>query len=236
MSVSTPIRATQRRRTMRWIRLLCVVTVAVSLFLIGLRVILSPDFFSMPGSIGYLLEPIILLLAYAAIGIALTARAPAQMPLYIGTVTGVLAGVLWIVNHTIEMFVSLPSQATLLISGPFFLGAFLLWGAAGFLAARKSRSFGDGLIAALWSAMLTVLLTDAYGFLLMHVALPHLARIEVSDPDFLRSHWDNVSLFAIANTLDAGFLHLLEAPFIAAVFGAIGSLFGRLSTPGQRPL
>jgi hypothetical protein len=234
MSVSAPIRPTQRRSTVRWIRLLCVATVAMSLFLIGLRVILSPGFFVMPGSIGYLLEPIILLLAYAAVGIALTARAPAQMPLSIGTVIGILAGVLWIINHTIEMFISLPSQAAPLISGPFFLGAFLLWGAAGFLAARTSRSFGYGLIAALWSAMLTVLLTDAYGFLLMHVALPHLAQIEASDPDFLRSHWDNVTLFAIANTLDAGFSHLLEAPFIAAIFGAIGSLIGRLSAPEQR--
>ena len=73
----------------------------------------------------------------------------------------------------------------------------------------------------------------AFGLLLMNIALPHLASQEITDPDFVRSHWNNVTLLAIANTLDAGSSHLLEAPIIALVFGLIGSGLGRLTTRRQ---
>jgi hypothetical protein len=49
-----------------------------------------------------------------------------------------------------------------------------------------------------------------------------LAHGEISDPDYLRSGWTDVRAFAIANTFDAGFTHLVEAPVIAAVLGALG--------------
>jgi hypothetical protein len=62
-------------------------------------------------------------------------------------------------------------------------------------------------------------------------ALPTLAHGEIGDPDYVRSGWTDVRAFAIANTFDAGFTHLVEAPVIAATLGALGSGLGRLMAP-----
>jgi hypothetical protein len=217
----------------RWLRLAFLVAIAVNFFLMALRLVISPAFFAMPGSVGYVVEPAVLLVAYAAGGLVLLDKRSRAIrsAVSIATRIGVMTGVLWIIDLAVETFATLPSLPAALISGAFFLTAFLLWGLAAFRAARQTRIFGLGLVAAVWSAMLTVLVTVAFGFLLMNVALPHLASQEVSDPDFLRSHWNDVTLFAIANTLGAGFSHLLEAPIIAFVFGIVGSGFGRVIVP-----
>jgi hypothetical protein len=232
-SSTSAARETHQQNTRRWLRLAFVITIIVNWCLIGLRLLLSPAFFSQPNDLGYILEPVLSLAVYAAVGLAFLLSLPAagQSALTIGTRVGLLTGVLWVINHAKETFATLPSLPATLISISAFLGAFVLWGVAGFLAARQTCSLRYGLIAALWSAMLTVLLTITFGFLLLLVALPQLAFLEHNDPDFLRSHWNNVTLFAIANTLDAGFSHLLEAPIIAVVFGIVGSLFGRLIAP-----
>jgi hypothetical protein len=152
-----------------------------------------------------------------------------QSAVRIGSRIGIMTGVLWTIDLAIETFATLSPSLAAFVSLAFFVTAFLLWGLAGFLTVCETHSLGYGLVAAVWSAMLTVLMTVAFGFLLMNVALPHLASQELTDPDFLSSHWNNVTLFAIANTLDAGFSHLLEAPIIALVFGLVGSGLGRLT-------
>jgi hypothetical protein len=229
-SPSSGVGTTHQQNTPRWLQLAFVATIVVNICLIGFRLLLSPQFFSQSGSLGYVLELVVSLAVYAVVGCAFLRLLliVGHSALTIGTRVGVLTGVLWVINHAIETFVTQPSH---LISLSAFLGAFALWGVAGFLVAHQTRSIRYGFVAALWSAMLTVLLTITFGLLLMLVALPQLAFLEHNDPDFLRSQWNNVTLFAIANTLDAGFSHLVEAPFIAAVFGLIGSFLGRLMAP-----
>jgi hypothetical protein len=217
--------------SLRWLRLAFLLTVGINFCLIGLRLVMTPTFFSMPGSLGYVVLPAVLLVVYGAAGMVLLAKPveASRSSVRIGSRIGILTGVLWIIDLAVETFATLPPSLAALVSLAFFVTAFLLWGLAGFLTACETHSLSYGLVAAAWSAMLTVLMTVAFGFLLMNVALPHLASQELTDADFLRSHWNDVTLFAIANTLDAGFSHLLEAPIIALVFGIIGSGLGRLT-------
>jgi hypothetical protein len=220
---------------LRRLRTLFLLGIGLDLGLIGLQVAVYPALLAQPGSLGYIAEPIVVLLAYGAIVVGATSRvAPADQParlatLSLGTTFGLLTGGLWIVNHTLETFVDLSSLG-ILTTAPLLLGAFLLWGLAGFLRARQARSLPSGLLAAVWSAMLCVLLTITYGFAILYLALPRLQSLETNDPDFARSHWSDLHAFTLANTFDAAFSHLLGALVISLVFGAIGSLMGLLIT------
>lgn len=93
----------------------------------------------------------------------------------------------------------------------------------GFHTAQRTGVVSSGMLAAVWSAMLCVLLTIACGLLLTFTSLSHLEQQLVADPDFLRSHWRDLRAFAIANTFDDTFSHLLGGPLVATIVGAVGS-------------
>jgi len=142
-------------------------------------------------------------------------------------VVGLLTGALWLVNLTLETFTGLGGRLGLLATAPFLLGAFALWGVGGAVGAWRTGSLRLGILAAVLAALLCVLGTVTYGFLLLYAALPQLERNLVADPDFLRSGWGDLRAFAIANTLDAGFSYLLLAPLIAALVGGGGGALAR---------
>jgi hypothetical protein len=75
--------------------------------------------------------------------------------------------------------------------------------------------------------MITILVTVTLGLVVVQTSLPQLARNEVNDPDYLRSHWTDVRAFAIANTFDNSFSHLLLAPLVAGAVETAGSIAGR---------
>ena len=212
---------------LRWIFL---AGLALNLVLIGLRVALYTPLFAQPGSVIYVAEPIALLLLYAVIAWWTTVHPSAarRTALGIGVTFGLLSGALWVVNLAIETFTDLSGRIGPLATGPFLLGGFALWGVAGFRAARRTGSLPHGLLAAVWSAMICVLLTITFGFLLTYTSLPRLERDLAADPDFLRSHWSDLHAFAIANSFDAGFSHLLGALIVSAIVGSLGAFVGML--------
>jgi len=188
-----------------------------------------PPLLAQPNGARYLLEPLILLPVYAAFGVWLgkLRATPHRIALRAGAVLGLLTGALWLINLTIETFTDLARRVGLLATAPFLLGGFALWGVAGVVAAWRTQSARLGLLAALISATLCVLLTVTYGFLLPYVASPLLEQALAGDPDYLRSGWTDLRAFAIANTYDAGFSHLLVAPLVAALVGGVGGVLAR---------
>src|SRR5215469_7710289 len=136
--------------SLRWLRLAFLLTVGINFCLIGLRLVMSPTFFSMPGSQGHVMLPAALLAVYGAAGMVLLAkRAEAsRSAVRIGSRIGILTGVLWIINLAIETFATLPPSLSAFVSLAFFVAAFLLWGLAGFLTAREIHFLGYGLVAA----------------------------------------------------------------------------------------
>ncbi len=204
-------------------------SVALNLALIVARVLLYTSLLAQPNAQLFVLEPVVLLLIYAAIAFAMTAKRDERWHTIrrVGTIIGLITGMMWIVNLSLETF---SRFSGILVTAPFLLGAFVLWGVAGGIGAWRTGAVFPGIAAAIMAAMICVLITVTYGFLLTYTSLPRLERDLTNSPDFLRSGWDDLRAFAIANTFDSGFSHLLGALCVGAVFGAIGSGVGLLLT------
>jgi hypothetical protein len=210
--------------------------IVLNLLMVGTRVLRYQPFFGQPGGRFFLLEPVALLCIYAAMVLALTTRVSPErvVALHVGTILGLITGALWVINLYGETFTNLNGSLGILSTAPFLLGGFGLWGVAGFLGTRRTGVIGLGILAAVWCAMLCVLLTVAFGFLLLYISLPQLEHNLLNDPGWLHSGWGDLRAFALANTFFAGFTHLLAALLIGAIVGAIGGGCGMLSMRGAR--
>ncbi len=208
--------------------------ILLDLALIGGRALLYTPFLAQRNSLTYVVEPVAPLLVYAGVVFAVTTGPGPRrrVALRTGVLVGVVTGALWIVNLTLETFANLPSGAGFLASAPFLLGAFALWGAAGGRSAWQTGSLRLGALAALWAALICVLMTITVGFVLAYTSLPRLAQALATDPDYLRSGWRDLRAFAIANQFDAAASHLLIAPVVAVIVGLVGGL---ISTGWARP-
>lgn len=222
--------ATSPRQTAWRLRWIFLAALAFDLALIAVRVALYTPLLTQPGGTIYVLEPVVLLVAYAAISWWLTAHPTEKrsIALSVGFTFGMISGALWLINLTIENFTNLSGRIGILATAPFLLGGFALWGVAAFRAAPPTRSIPHGLLAAVWSAMICVLMTVTFGFLLTYTSLPLLERGLSADPDFLRSRWHDLHAFAIANSFDAAFSHLLGALIVSVIVGSLGALAATL--------
>ena len=231
-AVTRAVSAERSSRLARPLRVWLLVLLGVDLDLIALRAFTYPAFFAMPGAISYLIPLLAALAVYAAAVAALpllAGRAPwAATALRAGTVAGLVGGALDLASITLESVLALPQPVVTVTTLVAMLGLFLAFGAAGFAGSRGAGAFWPGVGAAVWSAVVAILLAITFGFLLANVALPKLAHDEQGDPDYRRSGWTDPRAFAIANTFDAGFTHLLEGPIIAVVLGSAGSGLGQI--------
>lgn len=202
------------------------VAILLDLVLIGGRALLYTPFFAQRDSLMYLVQPIAALLVYGGLVIAFTTGPSAQRAsaLRTGALVGMLTGGLWVVNLTLETFANFSGSVSLLASAPFLLGGFALWGIAGGITARRTGSLRLGVLAAVWAALICVVITVTFGFVLAYTSLPRLEANLVTDPDYLRSGWRDLRAFAIANQFGAAASHLIDAPIIAAIVGLLGGL------------
>jgi len=103
-------------------------------------------------------------------------------------------------------------------------GLFLSWGFAGSRAKRTTGEFRSGILAAILSAAICMLLAVTFGCVFELLLHPPDSSSVATWTEFQRSGWTDPRAFAIANTLDAGFTHLIEAPFVAILTGIVGSV------------
>jgi hypothetical protein len=222
----------------RTLRVWLLALIACDVALIAARLATYPAFFSMPGALGYLIEPLAPLIVYAAIIAALPAVAAhipqASVALRIGFIVGLIGGSVEVVSTALESLFALPQQVVSVVTLTAMLSLFLLFAIAGYLIARRAGAFWPGWLGVVWSAMCAILIVITFGLLIALTSLPKLAHDMTGDPDYARSGWTDTRAFAIANTFDAGFTHLVEAPVIAAVLGAIGSGAARLTRRRER--
>jgi hypothetical protein len=113
------------------------------------------------------------------------------------------------------------------ISICFMLVPFLMWGAAAFSAAESATWWQEGLLAAIESAGICMLLAVASGFVVELVFIPPGPQVVATWREYDRSGWSNARLFAIANTFESGTMHLLLAPFVACFFGCLALITKR---------
>jgi hypothetical protein len=186
-----------------------------------------------PGGPRYLVAPLFALAVYAAAVLYLTSRRESWAPtaLAVGALAGAVTAVMWVLSLTVETFAGLSGWANVAATAPLLLGGFALWGVTGAIAFRRCRTASAAIRAAVAAAMMCVTVTVAFGFALAFVAAGRLERNINGSPEYLASHWRDLHAFAIANTLDAAFSHLLLAPIIAALAGAVGALIAKYDLP-----
>ncbi len=209
----------------RWLLLTIII---LDLALIALRVLLYTPLLAQSGALVFVFEPVALLLIYASIVLAITSNRGHDRiaALKLGAKIGLITGIMWVVNLALETFADLLGSLSILSTAPFLLGAFVLWSIAGGRIAWQSGALGMGILASIWSAMICVLIAIAFGFVLTYTSLPRLEQILAKDADFLRSHWSDMRAFAIANSFDSAFSHLMGALLVGGIVGTVGSLVG----------
>ena len=206
----------------------------LSLAMMGIRVSSYPSMLRLPGGTAHVVEVAGLLLLYGAVLIWGARSMPPKLLLR-GTTIGLIAALVQVVHLVCERFVTFSDRWNGAISISFMLATFLLWGVTGFVAARSGQPTSTSIWLAVWSALVTMTVAVTAGFALEFFLAPWPPESMLSWGEFKRSGWTDIHAFAIANTLDAAFSHLLIGPLVAAVFGTGGSLLGRASGDVPKP-
>jgi hypothetical protein len=216
------------KRDDRLIRFALVLATILSLAMMGIRVSSYPSMLRLPGTTALVMEVVGLLLLYGAVLLWGAGSTPPKLLLR-GTTIGLIAGSVQIIHLLLERFVSFSGRWNGVVTLAFMMTTFLLWGVTGFIGARSGQVTTTSIWLAVWSAVLTMTLAVATGFALDFFLSPTPPDSMLSWPEFQRSGWTDVRAFAIANTLDSAFSHLLIGPAVAAIVGTVGSLLGRTS-------
>ena len=168
-----------------------------------------------------------MLLTYAAVAVVLIplCKGPRAAVCRYGLVFGLITGAAEVLNVVLETWQ--PQLASGAFSIAFMLVIFSIWGVAAAFIKREIGSVRVGIACAVTSAALCMLIAVAAGFVIELLIVPPNTSVVAAWPEFKRSGWTDVRAFAAANTLDSGFSHLLIAPFVATVFGFVGSVLVR---------
>jgi hypothetical protein len=204
--------------------------IVANLAMIAVAVAQYPPFFYQPGARIFVLESTSILIAYAVAAVWVGRRQGASWDaiLRVATLFGILGGIAEVLNIALENCI--PAIHTPALPIPFMLGIFTSWGVAGFRVARSLNSVRAGVLTAVSSAAICMLLAVAAGFVIeFFAAKPGPAYISTW-AEFKRSGWTDARAFGLANTLDSAFTHLLVAPGVALVFGAVASFLAQLSS------
>ena len=208
-----------------------------SILMIALAVTHYPAFASQPGAPTFVIEPVLTLLVYAVVLVYLTRR---NSPLWntilpTAILFGLLAASIEVVNLGIENGIpfSLPGPIPQIT---FMLTVFMLWGIAGARTAHVLHSIRAGIYSAILSAAICMLIAVTAGFLLQLFFVPPDPAYVAIWAEFKRSGWTDPRAFGLADTLDSGFTHLLLAPIVATVFGAIASFLSQRFHSKPAPL
>jgi hypothetical protein len=182
---------------------------------------------------------VLVLGVYAALGWrlppALQRRSPAV--LRAGSIGGFLAGGVFLVEMALE-YILLPADNSSYGLVEYGLVLALCF-AAGLGAARQRGSWLDGLLAALWCAVIAslIFLLGLYIFFYLFNGTPRQMQVlaaEGSLEDFARSGMIDLNTFLMGDMLGAGCYHSLLLPLAGSILGAAGALIGKLLAPRPR--
>jgi len=206
------------------------VLIATSIGMAVAAVERSPTFLAQPSARTFLLEPVLALVAYACgIVVVVMKRGIAwDVELRNAAVFGSIAGLIETINIAIENGIPVVVRSPVLqIAG--MLALFTIWGIAGAWTARQLGTIRSGMVAAVLAAGVCMVIGVTAGFAIGLFVAPPQPGYVATWAEFKRSGWSEAGAFAIANTFDSGFTHLLIAPVVAIVIGSFGAWIGRLT-------
>lgn len=203
-----------------------VVMIAASIGMAVAAVEHSPGWFDHPGAAPYFEEAVYALVVYASVIVIVVVKRGEEwdQELKNAAIFGVIAAGVDTVNSVVDHIHSAAAFAPA-VNFTALLVMFSLWGLAGARTSRDHGHFRPGVMTALMSAGVTMLIAVVSGFALELFIAP------TSDAStwaaFRRSGWTDARAFAIASTFHSGFTNLWLGPAIALVVGSIGAWIGK---------
>jgi hypothetical protein len=191
-----------------------------------------PQVWGQRGFVRFALEPVCALACYGVALVILGRRRGAnwETARRVALRFGVGAGILEILDIVLENFA--PALHGAAVAVGFMLVVFLLWGVAAWDAGRGTGSLPMGVATAAMAAGICMLIGVGAGFTVELFLAPPDAGIVARWAEFQRSGWTDARVFAVANTLESGFTHLVVGPVAALLLGTGGAAIARA---GARP-
>ena len=213
-----------------------VVMIAASIAMAIAAVERSPGWVSHPGAATILRAVWLALAIYAGAIVVVVANRGQEWDeeLRNAALFGSIAGLVDVINMALEQagfgqaFLAALSLASMLI-------VFLLWGWAGARTARDLHHFRPGVVAAVMSAGVCMVIAVTAGFATELFIAPPRPDMISTWAEFRRSGWLDTQAFGIANTLYSGFTHLWMGPVIALFVGSIGAWLGNRQSAPRKP-
>jgi hypothetical protein len=214
---------------LRIVRITLLLVVAVDVVVVALTVALDRSFTLMPGAVRSTIGVTGALAGYAALiaWLAQSGREQAmRRALAASTWPGTVGGVLLAFHLALENFGTRAGEDGRVTLA--FMGAtFLVWGIAGYRAARSTGRAGLGALCGGWAGVVSASVSVTCGWLLMLAGIPSAAYV-ATWAEFALSGSSDPRAFAIANALDSGASQMLEAIVIGVICGSLGAAAARL--------
>lgn len=204
------------------LRLILLFANAATAALIGVRVAQYPLYLSFSGASLLLWEAGGMLALYFALTFVLTRDLAADgRRLALVTRFGMAAACIQVLHVIVERFVTFPGRWNGVATLCFMLATFVCWATVAFGVRRSGQTVWCSLRSAIWAAMITMGLAVCFGVLFELYIAPLPPEQMRFWPEFVRSGWNDLHAFAIANTVDSVMSHLLIAPVVALIVGAL---------------
>jgi hypothetical protein len=177
---------------------------------------------------------IVALLVYA--GVAEWARRATsdatRVALALGAKVGLLIGILAVINHSFEAFSSVRAPVPAILGVSMWGLMFFCFGGVAAATSDRVGSIGLGIVASLWTGLVSAAATVLFA---CSVGLVFMPRIQlVLAGDFASSGMADSRAYVVRNLFDNAATHLLLAPVLAAIVGAVGGLVLSILRPLAR--
>jgi hypothetical protein len=157
-----------------------------------------------------------------------------QVALEQGSRIGLLLGAFAVVNHVIEIFAAPDAALGAILGVSMWALLFLAFGGVASATYQRSGSLGLAIIASVWCALVSTIMTLLAGYTIALLFMPHMQQI--LQGVYAQSGMTDPQAFVIHNTLSSGASHALLTPIIGLVFGCAGGIAGAVLGSVQRPV
>ena len=206
--------------------MLCVI--AVDLIMAIIATFMYRPLLTMPHFYLYILELGIMFPVYIVI-LVLGTRPSADIAiLRISTFFGIIAALLEIFHISIENFGHLNARAETVSTGIFMGGLFLLFALSGLKIALKKHSVVSGMLGAGWTSVVCMLIVMTFGLSQLFWSFAAIEAHDIGNPDFIRTGWNDMHAFVIADIFEACFKILIMGPIIGIILGSLSGVIARL--------
>ena len=136
---------------------------------------------------------------------------------------GLLIGLLFIINISIEDFIYWQTKTSILVSTLVMMSLiFISFSIISAIKTFQTRNMLKGMKSSLISAVLGTVIAICFGFLICYLSPGKMINVLRSDPGF--SDYSNPKAFIFFNAFDNASNHVIVAPVVSVIMGALGGL------------